>query len=78
MEENKELEAEWTAEQKRLDIMMEIERLKALKAEDEREELRLEAKRRGAAVIIEQIKEREQQRVKEREMLLQEQKQMVK
>jgi len=78
LEENKELEAEWTAEQKRLDIMMEIERLKALKAEDEREELRLEAKRRGAAVIIEQIKEREQQRVKEREMLLQEQKQMVK
>lgn len=78
MEENKELEAEWAAEQKRLDIMMEIERLKALKAEDEREELRLEAKRRGAAVIIEQIKEREQQRVKEREMLLQEQKQMVK
>ena len=53
--------------------MMEIERLKALKAEDEREALRLEAKRRGAAVIIEQIKEREQQRVKERELLAREQ-----
>ena len=37
LEENKQLETEWLTEQKRLDIMMEIERLKALKAEDERE-----------------------------------------
>jgi len=78
LEENKCLESEWVSEQKRLDIMMEIERLKALKAEDEREELRLEAKRRGAAVIVEQIKEREQHRLKEREMLEREQEQMVK
>ena len=46
---------------------MEIERLKALKAEDEREALRVEAQRRGAAVIIDQIKEREQQRLREQE-----------
>ena len=52
LEENKQLEAEWQAEQKKLDIMMEIERLKALKAEEERERLRVEAQRRGAAVII--------------------------
>ena len=52
---------------------MEIERLKALKAEDEREQLRVEAKRRGAAVIIEQIAEREKQRQKEREQLEREQ-----
>ena len=77
LEENKMLEAEWLGEQKRLDIMMEIERLKALKAEDERERLRAEAQRRGAAVIIEQIKEREVQRVKEREQLEREQAQMV-
>ena len=60
LEENKQLEADWLAEQKRLDIMMEIERLKALKAEDEREQLRLEAQRRGAAVIVEQIQDRQQ------------------
>ena len=78
LEENKQLESEWLAEQKRLDIMMEIERLKALKAEDEREKLRAEAQRRGAAVIIEQIREREVQRVKDREQLEKEQKQMVK
>ena len=47
--------------------MMEIERLKGLQAEDEREKLRVEAQRRGAAVIIEQIKNREVQRMKERE-----------
>ncbi len=53
LEENKVLEQEWVTEQKRLDLMMEIERLKALKAEDEREKLRVEAQRRGAKVIIE-------------------------
>lgn len=57
---------------------MEIERLKALQAEDEREKLRVDAKRRGAAVIIEQIKEREQIRLREREQLEREQAQMVK
>ena len=67
LRENQELEANWVAEQKKLDIMMEIERLKGLQAEDEREKLRVEAQRRGAAVIIEQIKNREVQRMKERE-----------
>ena len=43
LEENKALEEDYKEEQKRLDIMMEIERLKALKAEDERERLRVEA-----------------------------------
>jgi len=48
--------------------MMEIERLKSLKAEEEREKLRVEAQRRGAAVIIDQIKEREVQRIREKEL----------
>jgi hypothetical protein len=34
LEENKQLEREWVEEQKRLDIMMEIERLKGLKVAD--------------------------------------------
>jgi hypothetical protein len=37
IEENKKLETEWVEEQKKLDIMMEIERLKILKVEEERE-----------------------------------------
>lgn len=77
LEENKALEEDYKEEQKRLDIMMEIERLKALKAEDERERLRVEAQRRGAAVIIDQIQEREKQRIREREQLEREQLQMV-
>ena len=37
LEENKRLEQEWLDEQKKLDLMMEIERLKVLKEEEERE-----------------------------------------
>ena len=40
--------------------------------------MRAEAKKRGAAVIIEQIKERENQRIREREQLEREQAQMLK
>ena len=40
------------AEQKRLDMMMEIERLKAIKAEMDREERAALARKRGAQVII--------------------------
>ena len=49
--------------------MMEIERLKGLQAAEEREKHRVQAQRRGAAVIIDQIKDREVQRLKEREQL---------
>ena len=77
LEENKVLESHWVEEQKRLDLMMEIERLKGLQAAEEREKLRVQAQRRGAAVIIDQIKDREVQRLKEREQLEREQAQML-
>lgn len=77
LEENKELEKDWVAEQKRLDIMMEIERLKSLKAEDEREKLRVEAQRKGAAVIIDQIKVREVMRQTEEQQREAEKRQML-
>jgi len=57
--ENKLLEENWIAEQKRLDIMMEIERLKAINAEHEREERAAVARKRGAQVIIDQIASRQ-------------------
>ena len=47
--------------------MMEIERLKALKVHEEREVVRQDARRRGAMVIVNQIQEREIERIKERE-----------
>ena len=37
LNENKRLEQEWIEEQKKLDLMMEIERLKSLQEEEERE-----------------------------------------
>lgn len=77
LEENKRLEGEWVEEQKRLDLMMEIERLKGLQAAEKREEARVQAQRKGAAVIIDQIKEREVQRMKDREVLEKEQAQMA-
>ena len=42
LEESKRLEQEWITEQKKLDIMMEIERLKSLKMQEERESRRKE------------------------------------
>lgn len=50
--ENKMLEENWVEEQKRLDLMMEIERLKAIQAEYERDERAVEARKRGASVIV--------------------------
>jgi len=67
LDENKCLEKEWIEEQKKLDLMMEIERLKALKVHEEREVIRQDARRRGAMVIVDQIQEREIERIKERE-----------
>ena len=65
------------AEQKRLDMMMEIERLKAIKAEMEREERAALARKRGAQVIIDQIASREEIRQKEAEALEQEKAQLL-
>ena len=57
--------------------MMEIERLKGLKVAEEREVLRQQARRKGALVIVDQIQEREIERIKQRELLLREQEQMA-
>lgn len=57
---------------------MEIERLKALKEQEEREYMRKEAQRDGAIVIVDQIKEREKQRIRAQELLEKEKSQMLK
>lgn len=58
LQENKRLEQEWIEEQKKLDLMMEIERLKVLQEEEEREIRKVAARKAGAQVIIDQIQER--------------------
>jgi hypothetical protein len=65
LNENKRLESEWVEEQKKLDLMMEIERLKVLKEEEEREVRKHAARKQGAKVIVDQIQDRTLQRMKE-------------
>lgn len=68
LEESKQLEKEYIEEQKKLDLLMEIERLKGLFQEEDREKKRQEARLMGKQVIIDQIQERYQYRIKEGEM----------
>merc|ERR1719247_1711587 len=67
IQEKRSVQAEKEDEERQLDMMMEIERLKALQMYEEREKSRLEDQRRGASVIIEQIKDRQAQRMREEE-----------
>merc|ERR1719247_2543637 len=67
IQEKRSVQAEKEDEERQLDMMMEIERLKALQMYEEREKSRLEDQRRGAVVIIEQIKDRQAQRMREEE-----------
>merc|ERR1719440_1723760 len=67
IQEKRYVQQEKEEEERELDMMMEIERLKGLKMYEEREKARVEDQRRGAQVIIEQIKDRQAQRMREEE-----------
>merc|ERR1719297_253449 len=67
VQEKRMVQAEKEEEERQLDAMMEIERLKALKMYEVREKERLESQRSGAKVIIEQIKDRQAQRMRDEE-----------
>merc|ERR1712113_1318495 len=67
IQEKRSVQAEKEEEERQLDMMMEIERLKALRMYEVREKERLESQRSGAKVIIEQIKDRQSQRMREEE-----------
>jgi hypothetical protein len=71
------LENEWVEEQKKLDLMMEIERLKVLKIEEEREAKKAEMRIKGKQVIVDQIQERTLQRMKEQEIRDKERQQLL-
>ena len=64
LNENKRLEQEWIEEQKKLDLMMEIERLKSLQEEEDRENRKKAALLKGKQVIVDQIHDRFHERVK--------------
>lgn len=77
LEEAKEIEKQQKEVDERVDIVMEIERLKTLKYYDERENVKKETRRQGALVIVDQMKERQGQRKKEEELKMEEQKKML-
>jgi len=66
--EKKVIEKERQEEERRLDTVMEIERLKALKMYEERERKSKLDRRLGATVIIDQMRERERERVRQLEL----------
>jgi len=66
--EKKVVEKERQEEERRLDTIMEIERLKALQMFEEREARRKEDSRKGAQVIIDQIAARERERIRRVEL----------
>jgi len=78
LEENKQLERDWVDEQKKLDLMMELERLKALQEMDSKAEHRKVVEHHGCSKIIDQIKEREVERLRHEEILEKERLQMRK
>lgn len=69
VDENQKLEKEWVREQSYMANMMEIERLKDLRAQEEREHKRRIAAREGALRIIDQIKQREEERLRQQDIL---------
>lgn len=76
--EKKDLEKQKKEEDARIDIMMEIERLKTLKFHEEQEKKHQEAQRQGALVIVDQIKVNEKEKEIKRQLKDKEQKEMLK
>lgn len=62
----------------RLDLIMEVERLKTLKAIEEREASIKETTRKGALVIVDQMRHNEDLRRREKEAVAKEQQEILK
>ena len=74
--EHKQMEEDYKKKELKLDTMMELERLKELKLQEERERSRKIQQREGAMIIVDQIKERELERLKQREVIAKEREMM--
>lgn len=67
LEEKKTIHSDMKVQEKRKDLMMEIERLKKIKYYEELDKVKKEEMKKGHVVIIDQIKERELIRLKGKE-----------
>ena len=77
LEEKKHIKAEAQEEERRMDLMMEVERMKALDAYEEREKQRAVDRKKGAAVLMKQIEERAKERERQEELRDQDRRQML-
>uniref|UniRef100_A0A7S0VDS1 Cilia- and flagella-associated protein 45 n=1 Tax=Polytomella parva TaxID=51329 RepID=A0A7S0VDS1_9CHLO len=77
IEEKKQMLLESEEEQRRLDVMMEVERIKALDQYSERERQRHEERLKGARVLEEQIRDRQRERIRQEELRDQERIQLL-
>lgn len=66
--EKKKIISEYKNQNSKMDLMMEYERLKELKFQEDRERERKEQQKQGALIIVEQIKERDIERLKQKEI----------
>ena len=78
LEEHKAMEQMYKAKERKLDTMMELERLKEMKYQEEREVSRKKQQREGSLIIIDQIKEREIERLRAKEAVQKEGEKMIK
>ena len=76
--EKKELEKVYKRKEDKLDTLMELDRLKELKKFQDREEERKKQNREGALVIVDQMKQKEIEKLKEQDLIKKEQEEMVK
>ena len=77
LEEKKHIKAEAQEEERRMDLAMEIERIKALDEYEAREAARREARLAGAAVLMKQIEDRARERTRQEELLDMDRRQML-
>jgi hypothetical protein len=69
LEQKKKIIHEYKNQNIKMDLMMEYERLKELKFQEDREREKKNQQKNGALIIIDQIKERELERLKQKENL---------
>ena len=70
--ESKKIDAEYKKKEEKLDLMMELERLKGLKKEEEKKKMMQKQRLEEAKILRDQIKNKEIQRQKEKEFTIQE------
>ena len=70
--EHKQMETAYKEKENKLDLMMELERLKELKYQEDKEKEKKQHRLQSARVLVNQIKENEIKRLQEREMKIRE------